>query len=127
MGRDYVETNASLPGSITVQPDGGIVIQTGRNLTNAVYVEYRVPAGSIPPGRSIVSIDTKVCGIGSGDFWETYGPDGSEPAEYEARNPGPDGCWHFAGASGPDTTTRAATQVRSTMRVDRVIYTIVLR
>lgn len=126
-GRDYFTTNATEPGEITFQPNGGIVMETGRALTNAVAVDYRVPPGSIPSGRSIVSIDTKVCGSGSGDFWEAYGPDGGEPDEYEARDPEADGCWHFTGAPGPDSTTRAATQYQSKMRVDQVIYTIVLR
>jgi hypothetical protein len=49
----------------------------------------------MPPGATAASVVTVVCGEGSGDWWEVYGPYGSDEFEYEITPPGPDGCWRF--------------------------------
>ena len=65
-----------------------------------------------------------VCGSGSGDFWEAYGPPGSSPDEYEVVPPSADGCWHFNDAPGPDTTVLVKLRLASTMTISRLEYVL---
>lgn len=125
-GRDY--SNADIPsnGSVTKQGDA-VILKTTRDQSAFLVVEWTVPPGALPPGAKIARIDTLVCGSGKGDFWETYGPDGSDPYEYAVEEPAADGCWHFTNAPGPDTIVIASTRTEATMRVDRIVYTITLR
>lgn len=77
-------------------------------------------AGGILRGFTLRSVDVRICGSGSGDFWETYGPEGSDPVEHEVAAPDADGCWHYNGAPGPDTAVKAIIRLASTMTISRV-------
>ena len=89
-------------------------------------VTWELPAEAIPAGYRIISIDTAVCGAGSGDFWESYGPAGSDPEEQEVIAPAADGCWHYNGAPGPDTTVKAIIRLASVMAITRIDYVVTL-
>ena len=130
-GQDYVSAQGVDPlhATLTNLSSGSIRLRADGNSGDPLAVTYRLSPSRLPAGKSIRRIDVKVCGSGSGDFWESYGPPGSEPAEYEAVPPAADGCWHFAGAPGPDSTVIvdvniAALNVTSTMQIDRVVYTV---
>jgi hypothetical protein len=38
-------------------------------------------------GKVIGRVDAALCGAASGQFWETYGPYGADPVEYEGTQP----------------------------------------
>jgi hypothetical protein len=69
-------------------------------------------------------MDVLVCGTASGDFWESYGPQGSDPTEYEVVPPESDGCWHYRDAPGPDTTVKAFVHLATTFTITRIEYTV---
>jgi hypothetical protein len=130
-GQDYVSAQGVDPlhATLTYLSGGGIRLRSDGSTSDSLTVTYRLSPSSLPAGKDIRRIDVKVCGSGSGDFWESYGPPGSEPVEYEAEPPATDGCWHFAAAPGPDSTVIvavniAAINVTSTMQIDRVVYTV---
>jgi hypothetical protein len=133
-GQDYALAQGLDPphATITNLTGGGIRMFTDGTTSGPLTVTYRLPAlppSLLPAGKTIRRIDVKVCGSGSGDFWEVYGPPGSAPVEYEAAPPAADGCWHFAGAPGPDSTVIADVNINpigvtSTMQIDRLVYTV---
>jgi hypothetical protein len=112
--------------SITPLPNGGVAIQTDRTSHGTLYISWTVPSSEFPRSGTIAHIDTAVCGRGSGDFWEVYGPSGSDDAEYEATPPSRDGCWHFHGAPGPDTKTTAGVTLNSRFEIYKIVYTFTL-
>jgi hypothetical protein len=123
-GTDYVDSDIPAHGTLTSLPDGSITFTTDRTYAFQAEVQWQLPDGSIPTNRTVSSIDVRICGIGSGDFWESYGPDGSDPVEYEVTSPDPDGCWHYNGAPGDDTTVKAIIRLGSTMTIRTVEYTV---
>jgi hypothetical protein len=128
-GADYDRATVELvdSSSITPLPNGGVAIQTDRTSHGTLFISWKVPGSEFPRSGTIAHIDTAVCGRGSGDFWETYGPSGSDELEYEATPPSIDGCWHFHGAPGPDTTTTAGVTLNSRLEIRQVVYTFTLR
>ena len=108
---------------LTVGPDGSLTIETDRSTHDSPTITYRVPSDQLPLGRQIRAIDVRVCGTGHGDFWERYGPAGSEPFEYEAEAPASDGCWHFTGAPGPDSTVLIKQALGTRQTIVMVEYT----
>lgn len=87
-------------------------------------VVYDLPTGVIPSGKIVKSVDTRVCGTASGAFYETYGPGGSDPHEYEITQPAADGCWHFVGATGVDYTVLVKVLNATTVTITKVEYTL---
>ena len=130
-GQEYVlaEGLDAPHATITRLSGGGIRMQTDGSLPDPLTVTYRLPPTAVPAGKTIKRIDVKVCGAGSGDFYENYGPPGSTPVEYELEPPASDGCWHYAGAPGPDSevivaVNEAAINAPSTLEIDQLVYTI---
>jgi hypothetical protein len=123
LGRDYATANVAGHGTLTQSTDGSITIQTDRTYAEQTEVDWELPADAIPAGATIRSLDVRVCGKGSGDFWESYGPDGSDPIEEEVTPPQADGCWHYTGAPGHDTVVKVYIRLASTMTITRVEYT----
>jgi len=128
-GRDYDPGSVVMTdvASITPLATGGIILETDRSSPGQLLVSWEVPARRLPAGAVVVRIDVAICGSGEGDFWEIYGPPGSLEVEYEGTQPGPDGCWHFTAARGPETTSQAGVQLGSRLQIDRVIYRFTLR
>jgi hypothetical protein len=129
LGQDYVLAQGLVPthATITKLSGGAIRLDTDGSLGDPLTVTYRASV-SVPAGKSIRRIDVKICGAGGGDFYESYGPPGSVPVEYELEPPDSDGCWHYAGAPGPDSkvivaVNQAAINMPSTMQIDRLVYT----
>jgi hypothetical protein len=122
-GSDYA--SSVLPTGARIRRIGSSVrIDTTTETAQAAWVIWRLPDDQMPAGAVIHGVDVRVCGSGSGYFWEVYGPEGSDPTEYEVTQPEADGCWHFTGAPGPDLTVAAGTEVDSTMTIDAVEYHI---
>ena len=112
------------PHSTIAKLSSGSVVLTGTNDdSNPTTLLFELPKGSVPAGHQIARLDTVICGKGDGYFWEVYGPDGSDPQEYEAQPPASDGCWHFSRAPGTDTSVHADIQLASSLRIDKVVYT----
>ena len=128
-GRDYDTGSVAMVDNASITPlaGGGIVLTTDRSSHGELLVAWLVPATRLPPGAVILRIDVAICGSGSGDFWEVYGPPGSAEAEYEGTPPGPDRCWHFSAAPGPDTTIKAGVELGSRLQIDRIFYRFTLR
>lgn len=122
-GAEYSSYQVPDNGSLLLNGDA-LVLRTTTDSTDALWVTYRLDPALLPVGVIIHSVDASICGHGSGDFWEVYGPTGAEPAEYEVEPPGADGCWHFLDAPTTDISVIAATMLESQMVVDRVIFTI---
>ena len=97
-------------------------VDSTADTSQAAWVIWHLSPDRLPPGAVIHSVDVRVCGSGEGDFWEVYGPDGSQPTEYEVSPPADDGCWHFTGAPGHDLTVAAGTELASTMTIDAVEF-----
>jgi hypothetical protein len=125
-GSAFTEAEVPPNGTLRKLSGGAVLLELDRTFSEPLTLTYRLPATSIPAGRSVRRIDVKVCGAGSGDFWETYGPFGSEPFEYEVTPPGPDGCWLFTGGTIRDTTVLASIRLASKMRIDRIVYLVTL-
>lgn len=127
LGVQYESAVVAPNATLIKRDDGSILLVSRRGQSDTSEVHYRLPASALPPASQIVRIDTLVCGEGSGDFWETYGPDGSSPAEHEAIRPAVDGCWHYDDAPGPDTSVTGMVRTQTTLRIDRIVYTITVR
>jgi hypothetical protein len=122
-GADFVESQVPDGGSITPSEDG-IVIQTTENSPDALWVTYRPDLAELPAGAQVLKVDTRVCGQGTGQFWEQYGPVGSNPNEYEVAQPEADGCWHFTDAPADDLSVIASVMLQSSLYVEKVEYTV---
>ena len=123
-GNEYADANIPSNGSVTDLGNGAIQLTTNNTTSDQLTVTYRA---EIPAGKTVVAFQVKVCGAGSGNFWETYGPPGSQPDEYEYLPPAADGCWHFSGGAMTDTTVLAIIFGNAQMRVDRVDYLLTVR
>ena len=126
-GSQYVDSQVPPGGAITNLSGGAITMTTAAS-SEELIVTYRL---TIPAGRVVKSYEVKVCGSGSGNFWETYGPPGANPVEYEYEEPASDGCWHFAGGSMTNTTVLAIIGGfpggTSQMQVDRIDYVLTFK
>jgi len=124
LGSKYINPSLASNGKVTKLANGGMIMSSDRTISDPSEVQYRIPAGQIPAGTRITRIDVAVCGLGQGDFWESYGPSGSDPDEYEVTKPAADGCWHFNGGTGKDSLVRVAVEKLSSLRIDEVVYTV---
>ena len=123
-GSLYVQATVSPNAKVTRLPNNTVLITSDRTLSTGTTVVYRLPSSSLPPGTRIVHLEVAVCGFAKGDFWETYGPPGSSPAEHEATPPDADGCWHYVAPAGAGTTVTAIVERQTTFRIDKVVYRI---
>ncbi len=99
--------------------NGGITIATSRDADYPFRLEWVFAPSGLPPDALVSHIETRVCGRGTGDFYEVYGPYGSDPVEYEVKPPSDDGCWHFSG--GPsDYNVTVYVYGDSTLTIDRI-------
>ena len=124
-GRNYTAYDVQ-PHSTVTQLAAAAVLASTADDSQPTTIVYYLPKGSVPAGRQIARLDTTVCGSGGGNFWEVYGPDGSDPVEYEAQLP-VNGCWSFTRAPGTDTGVHADVQLQSRLQIDRVTYTFWLK
>src|SRR4051794_20613366 len=116
----------------SIVPDGGVIdpttngviLATTANVSDALSVTYAFDASQLPAGAVISKLDTRICGRGEGQFWEVYGPVGSNPTEYEVTPPEADGCWHFSDAPDEDLSVVASTMLDSRLYVEKVEYTV---
>ena len=93
---NYEEARIRGNATLEILPNGSVRVTSTRESAADQYVEWRIdPEAVLPPGAPISTIETIVCGSGEGDWWEVYGPYGSDEFEYEVISPGPDGCWRF--------------------------------
>jgi hypothetical protein len=127
LGHEYVSSEVASNGKISLTVGAGILMSSTREFSNATSVEYKLPPGKLPPGTIIKRLDVAICGKGEGDFWETYGPADADPTEDEVTNPDADGCWHYLGGNGKDTTAKAIIEKQSSLRIDKVVYTVTAR
>ena len=126
-GTDYVDAQIPQNGTITKMPDGSVRLETTRMYSDPMVVTYELPADRLPTGTRILGIQgTKVCGSATGDFWESYGPDGSDPTEHEFGPPQPDGCWHYGPAPGPDTTVTVGQRTQTVYIITKIEYTVTI-
>jgi hypothetical protein len=123
-GSRYVDPKIAQNGTVTKLANGGIILSSDRMFSEPTEVSYKLEATDLPAGTKIAKLDVAVCGIGTGDFWETYGPPDAEPAEHEVTPPDADGCWHYLGSNGKDTSVHAIIHLLSKLRIDKVVYTI---
>jgi iron uptake system EfeUOB component EfeO/EfeM len=123
-GNQYSRLALASNGKVDAGPAGAEVLSADRSGSQASTLSYTLPANSIPPSDILRSVDVRICGAASGDFWESYGPTGSAPREYERMAPGADGCWTFTKGSGADTTVVVGVRLASTMTIDRVDYVL---
>jgi hypothetical protein len=123
-GADYIDHYGPPESTLTTLDDGSIRMENRRPSGVSLEVDWELPPGSLPPGATILNVDARVCGEGSGDFWESYGPEGADPVEHEAQPPAADGCWHYRGGPGPETRVEAYVVGNSVFVVDRIEYDI---
>jgi hypothetical protein len=122
-GIDFATSD--VPDDARLSQNGdSVVMETTSISADVLWLTYRVDEAALPAGATVVSVDSAICGRGSGQFWEVYGPIGSEPVEYEVVPPSVDGCWHFAAAPGDDLSVIAAVMLESILVVDRVEFTV---
>ena len=123
-GSDF--TSSEVPSNGRLVRNGDVaVLQTSTDSSDVLWVIYKLDPSALPAGVVIHSVDALICGRGTGDFWEVYGPTGSEPTEYEVVPPSVDGCWHFEDAPTTDMSVIAATMLDSQLVVERVEFTII--
>jgi hypothetical protein len=125
-GDQYELADIPENGTLTPVAGGGIRLETTRLYSHQLMVTWFVPPDAIPAGATATRVDVAVCGRGDGDFYETYGPEGSDPTEHEVEPPSADGCWHYNGAIGDDTSVIAIVRLASSLTIDRVEYTLTL-
>jgi hypothetical protein len=118
-------TVSDYPTQDTVQPlaNGGIQITTIQSADYPLHMEWILDPSMFPKGANVTSVDARICGIGSGGFYEEYGPYGAQPVEYEVKPPGPDGCWHFVGA-GSDYTMQIYAYGNASLNINSVVFAV---
>ncbi len=127
LGADYVSADVPQNGTVTKLPDGSVRLETTRMYSFPMVLTYELPPEMLPAGTRILAIQgTRVCGSASGDFWESYGPDGSDPTEHEFGPPQPDGCWHYGPAPGPDTTVTVGQRTQTVYIISKIEYTVTI-
>jgi hypothetical protein len=123
LGKEYTSYQLPEGGSLLLNGDS-LVLHTTEDSPDALWVTYTLDPALLPQGATIHSVSVDVCGRGSGFFWESYGPPGSEPLEYEIVPPDADGCWHFRDARTSDLSAIVATMLESTMVIDQVVFKV---
>jgi len=123
-GAQYVDAVVAQNAKVTQIASGGVLISSDRTYSDQTTVTWKLPVSSLPAGTRIARLDVAVCGSAEGDFWETYGPPGTEPVENEVTPPASDGCWHYLGGSGRDSTVTGIIHLESKLWIDRLVYTI---
>jgi hypothetical protein len=111
------------PDTLTPGLNGGIVVTTSRSAGHPAHLAWDLVPDGLPSGAVVEWVDVRVCGHGTGDFYEVYGPNGADPVEYEVTAPQADGCWHFAGPTTDYNVTIYA-YGDTTMAVDRIEMTL---
>jgi hypothetical protein len=101
-----------------------LVLVTTAETPDVLWVTYRLDPALLPAGVIIHSVDADICGTGGGEFYEVYGPTGSDPTEYEVTPPDADGCWHFRDAPTTDMSVIASTMLDSQLVIERVVFTV---
>lgn len=122
-GAQYSSYQIPEAASLLLNGDA-LVMRTTSESDDALWVTYRVQPGLLPAGATVHSVSVAICGYGSGQFWEVYGPTGSVPHEYEVVPPDADGCWHFRDALTNDVSAVAGTMLESTMVIESVVFTV---
>lgn len=122
-GAQYSSYQIPEAASLLLNGDA-LVMRTTSESDDAMWVTYRIEPTQLPAGATVHSVSVAICGYGSGQFWEVYGPTGSEPHEYEVVPPDADGCWHFRDAQTNDISAIAGTMLESTMVIERVVFTV---
>ena len=123
LGKEFTTYEVPEGGSLLLNGDA-LVLRTIEDSPDALWVVYSLDPARLPAGATVYSISTAVCGYSSGQFWEVYGPSGSDPLEYEVTPPDADGCWYFRDAYTNDISAIAATMLESTMVIERVVFTV---
>ena len=123
-GVDYADTSGPPESTLESLPSGAVRLTNVADSGESRRVDWVLPADALPANATILNINARVCGAGSGEFWESYGPNGGFPVEHEGEPPAADGCWHYSGAPGPDTRVEAYAVGASMMTVDRVEYDV---
>jgi hypothetical protein len=118
-------TKSDIPPEDKVDPlaNGEIRITTTRSAGYPLYIEWTLDTGVFPADAKVVSVETRVCGHGEGDFYEVYGPYGSDPVEYEVKPPAADGCWHFVG-EGSDYDVTVYVYDDAVMTIERIEFVV---
>jgi hypothetical protein len=120
-GSDYV--SADVPaGGVLNKVGTSAFLRTTTEAVDALWVTWRLDEALLPVGRTVHSVDVRICGAGQGHFWEVYGPDGGDPFEYEVIGPNDGDCWLFRDAPGTDLTVLGGVMLDSTLSIDRVEY-----
>jgi hypothetical protein len=130
-GQDFVLAQGliAVHATITKPSDGSIWLRTDGTTADPLVVTFRLPSSAVPAGKTIRRIDALVCGVGSGAFWEVYGPPGSAIPELEKPAVTSDGCWHFSGAPGPNSSVVVDVNLNpigqpSLLKIYKVVYTL---
>jgi hypothetical protein len=131
-GSRYKTTASTIQPNAVLTPnaDGSLTIATTDDHSahaSIMAVGYDLPPGIIPTGRTVASLDTRVCANASGFFFEAYGPTGSNPREYEVPGTAFNGCWTFTGAPGTDFNVVVKQFLTTTVTVLKVEYTLHLK
>lgn len=122
-GSAYFAADVPLGSRLRRVGTSAVILSTSET-SDTTTVSWRPGPGALPAGRDVIDVKTSICGSGSGDFWEVYGPTGSDPAEYEVTPPGDDGCWHFSDAPGTTLTVLGIALLDSTLTITSVEYLI---
>ena len=113
-----------MPDGAELSRNGDLaVLRTTSTSADVLWVTYRVDPAQLG-GATIRTVDTAICGRGQGQFWEVYGPTGSNPVEYEVVPPSADGCWHFVDAATDDVSAIAIVMLESQLIIERVEFTV---
>jgi hypothetical protein len=122
-GSDYVASD--VPSDATLARFGtSAVLTTTSASSDALWVTWRLDPALLPVGRTIHSVNVRICGEGTGHFWEVYGPDGGDPFEYEVVPPNDGDCWLFSNAPGHDLTVLGGVMLESRLTITSVEYEV---
>ena len=86
--------------------------------------EYQLPLRLLPDRPHGRQRRDRGLRLGSGEFFELYGPFNALPIEYEILPPAADGCWHFGKDDG--STYHVSVYVRgdAQMVIDHISFTV---
>jgi hypothetical protein len=121
-GIDYV--SADTDGAVIHLTPQGTSLRIESTGKGTSHVAYTIPPAALPPGTTLGRIDLKLCGAAGGNFWEIYGPSGSDTNEQEVTQPLADGCWHFENGFGDSSYVDVYVVSKSFLRIDKLFYTV---
>jgi hypothetical protein len=119
--------NQTIPEATSVTNVGtdGIRAEATRAANHLLYLQWQLPPETtLPPGSRVVDVHTVVCGSGTGDFWEIYGPYGALEIEYEVTDPSADGCWHFTQDPGTNYRVEIYVDGNSAMTITKIEFRV---